>query len=197
MGTRGLTAVMVDGVYKIAQYGQWDHYPTGQGTVVLKFCQEHLTTAEGRAVFREKLQQVRFSNNETELERSTFERTRNDYISGGTKTMAYPYAGRDNGAEILNLLWRLPDNETIVTRNQIGFAGDSLFCEWAYVIDLNLHTLEVYKGFQREPIPEGERFSALPHEVEYWPVRRVRAYKLDDLPSVSGFIRDLEPPEES
>lgn len=27
MGTRHLTAVVIDGDYKVAQYGQWDGYP--------------------------------------------------------------------------------------------------------------------------------------------------------------------------
>ena len=31
MGTRNLTAVYLDGQYKVAQYGQWDGYPEGQG----------------------------------------------------------------------------------------------------------------------------------------------------------------------
>lgn len=37
MGTRNLTMVMVDGVYKVAQYGQWDGYPSGQGITVFIF----------------------------------------------------------------------------------------------------------------------------------------------------------------
>lgn len=31
MGTRNLTAVYIDGEYKVAQYGQWDGYPEGPG----------------------------------------------------------------------------------------------------------------------------------------------------------------------
>jgi hypothetical protein len=37
MGTRNLTMVISKGEYKIAQYGQWDGYPSGQGSVVLNF----------------------------------------------------------------------------------------------------------------------------------------------------------------
>lgn len=37
MGTRNLTAVYLDGEYRIAQYGQWDGYPEGQGMTALNF----------------------------------------------------------------------------------------------------------------------------------------------------------------
>jgi hypothetical protein len=37
MGTRHLIAAKIDGVYKLAQYGQWDGYPDGQGVAVLDF----------------------------------------------------------------------------------------------------------------------------------------------------------------
>ena len=41
MGTRHLIAVMADGKYQVAQYGQWDGYPSGQGVSVLTFCGKH------------------------------------------------------------------------------------------------------------------------------------------------------------
>ena len=37
MGTRNLTVVVKDGTHKIAQYGQWDGYPSGVGADILTF----------------------------------------------------------------------------------------------------------------------------------------------------------------
>ena len=37
MGTRHLICVVSDGDYKVAQYGQWDGYPSGQGAAILEF----------------------------------------------------------------------------------------------------------------------------------------------------------------
>ena len=42
MGTRNLVAVQIDGQYKIAQYGQWDGYPSGKGLEVLEFLRERM-----------------------------------------------------------------------------------------------------------------------------------------------------------
>lgn len=40
MGTRGNTVVIVNGETKIHQYGQWDHYPSGQGLDALRFLRD-------------------------------------------------------------------------------------------------------------------------------------------------------------
>src|SRR5690606_5458243 len=46
---------------------------------------------------------------------------------------------------------------TLLTRQRPRFAsgnlfvGDSLFCEWAYVFNLDTGKLEVYRGFQKTP----------------------------------------------
>ena len=37
MGTRHLICVVSDNQYRIAQYGQWDGYPEGQGAAILEF----------------------------------------------------------------------------------------------------------------------------------------------------------------
>jgi hypothetical protein len=37
MGTRHLTMVVSNNETKVAQYGQWDGYPEGQGVTILTF----------------------------------------------------------------------------------------------------------------------------------------------------------------
>ena len=40
MGTRHLICVVKDNEYKLAQYGQWDGYPEGQGVNILRFLRD-------------------------------------------------------------------------------------------------------------------------------------------------------------
>ena len=55
MGTRNLTCVVKGGEYKIAQYGQWDGYPTGAGKKILNFLKN-----ANLEIFSEKVSQLRF-----------------------------------------------------------------------------------------------------------------------------------------
>ena len=52
MGTRHLTIVAAAGGYPVAQYGQWDGYPSGQGVTALNFLKT--LTPEQRAEFKAK-----------------------------------------------------------------------------------------------------------------------------------------------
>jgi hypothetical protein len=54
--------------------------------------------------------------------------------------------------------------------NAFDFIRDSLFCEYAYVVNLDDGLFEVYEGFQREPHDKG-RYAAIepdPEDVEHW-----------------------------
>jgi hypothetical protein len=64
MGTRNLVAVINNKTPVIAQYGQWDGYPSGQGRTALAFCTEHLSTPQGREAFKEKLALCRWVTEE-------------------------------------------------------------------------------------------------------------------------------------
>lgn len=67
MGTRHLTCVIKDGDYKVAQYGQWDGYPEGQGLNILNFLKEM-----DRNVFEKKLDMISWATEE-ELEKMWLE----------------------------------------------------------------------------------------------------------------------------
>lgn len=199
MGTRHLTAVQLDGEYKIAQYGQWDGYPSGQGIDVLKF----LNTANLEA-FRDKLRRVHFSTPEEQeaawVEAGASPGSKLASISvGDALKKTHPELSRDTGAGVLDVVLRSTAPEKLVLGNAIKFAQDSLFCEWAYVIDLDANILEVYEGFNKNPVAEG-RFAGPvqighdgPGSDGYGPVTLVKTYPLNALPSEAQFLADLEP----
>ena len=199
MGTRHLTAVQLDGEYKIAQYGQWDGYPSSQGVDVLKF----LNTANLEA-FRDKLRKLKWATPE-QIEDAwvTAGATRGtDNVSVGTANkleQQHPELSRNTGAKILDVVATSPDPSQLLMVDRIEFAQDSLFCEWAYVIDLDANILEVYEGFNKNPVAEG-RFAGPvqighdgPGSNGYGPVTLVKTYPLNALPSEAQFLADLEP----
>jgi hypothetical protein len=194
MGTRNLTAVMVNGKYKVAQYGQWDGYPDGQGLTALKFLRDTMN----KKVFLDKLNNVRFVNAEElhEMYISMGSDPDSNWLSDEVVrkfNTKWPHFSRDNGAKILEMI-QDSDGE-ILLYNQIEFAGDSLFCEWAWVIDFDKGTFEGYKGFNSTKMPIGERFSDIPYEIkdklkgtQYYPIQLAATFSLDALPTNKEFL---------
>lgn len=198
MGTRNLTIVISEGKTKVAQYGQWDGYPGGQGSTILQFLK---TNPIG--IFKSQLEKVRFTTNEDEKEIDTFMLSigcKDGWMNNNQARQyhdAYPYFSRDHAAKILDMIMR-SDGEVIL-QDQTYFAADSLMCEWAYVIDLDGGFLEVYSGFNKTDLDESERFSKLPlpeRSGEYKQIKMIKKYSFDDLPEVDVFIKELEGQEE-
>ena len=187
MGTRNLTVVFVDGEYKVAQYGQWDGYPEGQGMKCLRFLRNDMN----EDVFREKLKNVRFAT-EKELDNIFGEFCgKNGYICSEQYSKLYkvhPEMHRDTGAEILNMI---QDGDIRLLKKDLFFAADGLFCEWAYVIDLDKRTFEVYTGFHKEPLTEKDRFFFLKdYEANgYSGVHMEASWSIDDLPMDEEFLK--------
>ena len=77
-----------------------------------------------------------------------------------------------------------------------SFAGESLSCEWAYVVDSDKRTFEVYEGFNKEPLDPSERFASAPVDVgatsmeggRYHPVKHAKTWPLDGLPTNEEFL---------
>lgn len=196
MGTRHFIGVQLDGEYKIAQYGQWDGYPSGQGLKVLHFIAG--LNLDAYADFVEKVRAARFLSKE-DVEAINARIAAGEFPGGWQRT--FPHLSRDAGADILGMVATAPAG--IALKDSRGFPADSLFCEYAYVIDLDARTLEVFEGFNKQPLAEGERFygwvEKYPGEdcnASYHPVRLVAKWPLGDLPSEEQFLATLCPPEE-
>lgn len=190
MGTRNLTIVIHNEQTKVAQYGQWDGYPGGQGKTALEF----LRKMDERA-FGYQLDKCKFVDDGKQKEINAFYKSIgvNDEWMNGEQSQKfkqkYPLFSRDNGANILNLI-NDSEEETIWLYDQISFINDSLMCEWAYVIDFDKRTFEVYTGFNKKPLHKHERFfKDLANEDGYYPCRNVAIYSLDDLPKDEEFIK--------
>jgi hypothetical protein len=194
MGTRHLIAVFADGEYKVAQYGQWDGYPDGQGVDVLEF----LKTAN-LTQFLEKVRKSRFiTKEEHELLWETAGAKPGAKFVGMDVSdkfkKANPQLDRDMGADVLAYIQQQPDE--IALKDSISFAGESLFCEWAYAIDFDKGTFEAFKGFNKTPLDKTERFYDFKGSDEYQPVKLAASWPLDDLPDKDAFLSMLNPKSE-
>lgn len=181
MGTRNLTMVYLNGEYKVAQYGQWDGYPEATGCLILKFL-----TGVKLDYFKKAIEKVKeYTPEELAKIKSTIAMN----ILPNWEQF-HPSLDRDKGCKILS---DITFNGVQKVKNNVDFAGDSLFCEWAYVIDLDHNTFEIYKGFNKEKLTEKDRFYFLMKDgTEYYPVKLVASYNLDNLPPEDVFLKDFE-----
>jgi len=202
MGTRNLIMVYRNGEYKVAQYGQWDGYPSGQGLSIL----EYLRDKADMKKFRENVAKCCWITDqkykEYWLEFGHDIDNSNGFVScelSDKFNAKHPELDRSTEWEILPMIEQSENG--LELDNRFEFVANSLFCEWAYVIDLDKNTLEVYEGFNTTPLPESERFSALePYEAydetKYYPVKLKAEFNLDLLPVDEMFLRICEPRED-
>lgn len=199
MGTRGLTMVVSKGKTRVAQYGQWDHYPSGQGKTALTFLRN-----TDLKQFAKKLYRCKFVKRKKQKEIDSF--LESIGCKSGWMTMEqasqykteFPYLSRDHGASILEMINESTDKE-IWLYDQTNFAVDSLFCEYAYVIDLDKRTFEIYSGFNKSDVDETERFAYLKgknKDNDYGVIRHMKTYSLDDLPTVEDYLEEMKQLEE-
>jgi len=178
MGTRHLIAVQKDNSYKVAQYGQWDGYLSGQGNSILKFFHEN-----DLETFRAKVDNC-FFGTQDQINEAYEPYTNGDGWMTMDQSEAFQksnfgHLSRNTGAKILDVIMK--SDGPLMQVDNIEFAKDSLFCEYAYVIDLDKNVLEVYKGFNKKSLPKDARFYGLANEG-YYPVRLIKTLDLNDLP---------------
>ncbi|MDR2223590.1 MAG: hypothetical protein LBE34_12800 [Flavobacteriaceae bacterium] len=175
MGTRSLTMVIdQDGQTKIAQYGQFDGYPSGVGVGVLKFLQDKELTI----LLKNKLSIVRFLDAKGK-DKDFFE----NYNKNAPEWSSQPdnrtpeqikwfesYIHRNICEEILTKVAESDDSEIILINNEQTAKEDG-WVEWSYVINFKENTLNIHYHIDTPPI---------------------KIYQLDQLPTKEVFIDELE-----
>lgn len=153
MGTRNLIEVTYKGQLRVAQYGQWDGYPTGQGANIADFIHNKMDEDK----FKTALENVSWIDDD--VFEKEIRKVRPDWPANGWLNLeqskwfddTYPELSRNTGAGILEIVQNT--NGQIKLRDSSDFKSDGLFCEYYYHIDVDNRTVSVNKG---EPIPFAE-----------------------------------------
>lgn len=183
MGTRHLVCVQLNENYKVAQYGQFDGYPEECGVKIKNSLNAYSTQKIRDAVSRAIL-----------LPSEEIKKFLQFYGSEDEVIEKYPFVKRDLACDIIDMLVSTEKSNPILF-DFSNFAGQSLFCEWTYVINLDNELLEVYRGFQEKPHPETERFTHLNVETDnYYPVKHLKSFSFDELANLknSEFLEQIE-----
>lgn len=149
MGTRGLTKVIdATGNVVVAQYGQWDHYPSGQGINILNFIREygileHLKPCLDKPYF--------VTDEDIAVLTSPYGEQWDSY---------YPQFSRNTCSDILKVVYY--SSGTVPLIDNSDFENDDLFCEGVFTLDFQNHKFISNCGKVVE-----FAFDSLPTDEEY------------------------------
>ncbi len=160
MGTRGLTKVIdKNGITKVAQYGQWDHYPEGQGVTILgilsvdRYAVEELELALDKCYF--------VSDEEREAIYADYNTKYPDTTHLKKFSSMLPSFSRDTGGKILDTVrWSAGP---VPLTDESEFENDDLFCEGTYIIDYQTNSFISKHGgvvveFPLDKLPTREEY---------------------------------------
>jgi len=167
MGTRHLICVFYNGRFVVAQYGNCDGYPEGQGRTLVKFLRdpgniqrlkdglEHTyTLSEDEALMaKRRIDKLRG------LERvvwAAFVQYPDALLTSMITESLYPSLHGETGAGILEVIAQAFPEKKVPIKIELSFANDGLSCEYAYVVNLDTKALEVFSGAEGKT--PGHRF---------------------------------------
>lgn len=197
MGTRNLTCVIKDNQFRVAQYGQWDGYPEGAGKHILTL----LSNPANVERLRNRVESTSFVSQE-EWNRRLETAGIGQAIRMGSEEETrfvndFHAINRDTGCNILDVI--IESDQPIELMDNREFAHDSLFCEWAWVIDFDRNVFEAYRGFNKDPKANSGVFANVPNSEkpnEYAPVALVATFPLNNLPTLDEMIKACKSQED-
>ena len=191
MGTRGLYGFRKNEQDKTS-YNHFDSYPEGLGADVLKFIRNH--SIEEMNEFYDRIIMVDQRSNPTDKQKE------NCIKSGLVNLSVSNQSENDWYCLLRNLqgeLEKLYECEFHYMIDDSDFIKDSLFCEYAYIINLDTNVLEFYKGFQDVP-QDGNRYG-IEKTDGYYPCKLEAEIPIDQIQSakdvneiISKFMNEKE-----
>ena len=183
MGTRGLYGFRKNGVDKTT-YNHFDSYPDCLGNNVVEFCKS-TSIAEMNKIF-DRIVLVEEDSKPTEQQIDDCIEYYNGNVSMQNTEDWYCLLREAQGNLNVykNGLKYMIDNS--------AFIKDSLFCEYAYIINLDTECLEFWVGFQKKP-DENNRYGTESDDNlgKYFPCKMVAYYPLDTDKTVEEIVEDM------
>lgn len=177
MGTRGAIGFRIDQTDKLF-YNHHDSYPDYLGDKMVKWCKAN--TGKWPRIYDQAKALVQVSHDDKptkEQKARAYELNAVDLtVSKQSDDDFYCLTRKTQGDldAILMLGFVITDS---------GFVKDSLFCEYAYIVNLDTMELEFYQGFNKDREADG-RYARLDdgENVEYCGVKLVGTAPLDAIP---------------
>jgi hypothetical protein len=183
MSTRGALGYSDGGGEIKATYNHSDSYPEGLGQDVFKFIKKLLETNKIDE-FENKMKKVKWVLNDDPVPPHLVEKYQHYYDNVSTCLDTEWYALLRNvqgidGFEAIN------NGQLEHLIESTGFMLDSLFCEWAYIVNFRNATLDVWTGFQKCDVSK-----------EYQACKRIACIKFSDILTHDSIMDFLPPKEE-
>ena len=184
MSTRGAIGFRFNGKDYIT-YNHYDSYPSALGQRVIDNTKAWMTHDPTFSELKAKLPLMRILSavdNASFEDLQRFKTIHDPNVSVGTDYYSLLRNAQGHLYEYPELGIWLDDTQ---------FIYDSLFCEYAYIVNLDDNVMEVYHGFQDEPFTEGRYTIEKPTDWQpeypgqefYFPVKLVQTFALDTLPA--------------
>lgn len=147
MSTRGLYGIRKKGVDKLT-YNHYDSYPDGLGRDIVEFCKKNSIQDLNRLY--DLIELIDKENPPTDKQREICKRSGYaDFSVGFGSDNDWYCLLRNLQGNIEGLQKAIDNNQYIFMNDDSDFIKDSLFCEYAYIINLDDNVIEIYVGFQK------------------------------------------------
>jgi hypothetical protein len=152
MGTRGVFGFIRGGVEKVA-YNHFDSYPDALGSHVLSFIKEYLSKLD------EIYDNLELVDDDTVITEEHKKLCTKLDIWNSNVDIGDSWYAMLRGAQSEGIMYYGKGLKYMVDGHH--FLTDSLFCEWAYIINLDTRELEFYKGFNTDHNADGRYASSV------------------------------------
>ena len=197
MSTRGALGFRSNGIDKVS-YNHFDSYPSNLGMNVVDFIARGLSKdASFIDTLRKRVDKIKLVDEDMTvpsdqldkcIKLGLYDGSVGQSIGGKPEPIRYYQALRGAQGDLSKSL------KVGLMNDSSSFLGDSLMCEYAYILNLDTSELEFYIGFNRDENAPGRytKLSMTDHAEPYYGVRLAATYKMDSTFNQNEVQADME-----